>query len=153
VGFALRDSKGKQRIKVGARDEEGPAIRLQDDSQATNMLLALGKRGNPRLLMGDGKEAGDAVWLGYESEKGIPRLRLKHGAAEFEARVNRDGPLTILNDNKGIARLILSALEHGAFLHLNDNKERVRASLGAVTDGGPGFALFDDKDRVLFSKP
>ena len=150
----IKDPKGKERIRVAASDEGGPEIRLQDDVEATWMLLSLlTKQGNPAIVLGDGTKDGDAdaVWIGQD--KGIPRVRLKRGSAMFHAFIGLDGPRTALHDNKGTPSLSQSALEKLSFLALYDNKGMNRASLSTLEDGSPRLTLMDDKDRVLFSNP
>lgn len=135
VMFALYDSNGKQRIMVAVSAKGEPEVRLKDQGGATRMHLSLNERGDSMVLMGDGKEAAHAVWLGYESGDETPRLRLKKGSGAYHAQVTREGPLTTFEDNDGTKRLHVGVLTAGPGISLSDSKGKNRAALAVFEKG------------------
>jgi len=172
------DQLGRERIVLTALEANAPCLTLLDakgnpvggfiklDSGLAGMALFHKGSRKLRVLIGDAHDGSHGMCI-YDKEE-VPRLSLVMG---------EDGrrPAVIMMDGKRVPRLMMSAGAETAFLSLNDEIGKARATLGQMGDlsslfmvdragknrvglmvspkTGPLFFLADEKGQPLHKKP
>lgn len=87
------------------------------------------------------------------TRSGVPRLAMlnEEGAACVEITLGKDGPGVRLGDSDGDTRVFIGATKDAARIGLADADGNNRAFLGVMPKGGATLALYDAKQKVVWS--
>ena len=103
--FALKDSQGRVRAKLGLEEGETPVLQFFDADGRCRMETSLTKDGAPGILLLDAEASANA--LISLDDSGSPWVRLKRGDTNLEIVFDECGISTIVFENTSVGGIAL----------------------------------------------
>lgn len=118
----------RELAEIRVRAVESQEFRLVDKAGRVRAVLEMTRAGGPRLAMMN-----------------------EEGATCVEVMLTKDGPGLRMGDAEGDTRIFVGATKDAARIGLADSAGNSRAFLGVMPKSGATLALYDAKQRVVWS--
>lgn len=148
--LTIVDQKGTPRVFLGI-NTNGPIVQLYDEKGTAGVVLGVTKDG-PVAALADEKGRLRAT-LAVLPDSQV-RLYDENGNQRVVLGSGKGGSVMHLNDENGKPRIGLTVIKEGiSGLVVADDKGNPRATLGVNANAAPTVELFDEKGKIIWTRP